>query len=100
MVKKGRRNEDRDLCVTIRKGNRETQKEREMARNFGWFWSDFVDENEYVACRMYVHDLKEIFFLNPFHKTPLHYAVMKGQKDCIEILLQNGADVNVIDVRI
>ena len=30
----------------------------------------------------------------------MHYAAMRGHKECIEILIQNGADANSKDVRI
>ena len=34
------------------------------------------------------------------HKTPLYYVTWNGQRECIEILIQNGADVNLKDVGI
>ena len=30
----------------------------------------------------------------------MHYAAEKGHKECIDILIQNGADVNLKEVRI
>ena len=50
--------------------------------------------------RGYVNDLKEEIGNLFSHKTPLHYAAENGHKECIEILIQNGADVNLKEVRI
>ena len=34
-----------------------------------------------------------------FGKTPLHFAASNGRKECIDVLIQNGADVNLRNVR-
>ena len=53
---------------------------------------------------MYVNDLKEeignLVFSIHFLKTPLHIAAENGHKECIGILIQNGADADAKDVRI
>ena len=49
---------------------------------------------------MSMRDGNEIFILTFYlFQTPLHIAVENGKKEIVEILIQNGGDINSKDVR-
>ena len=42
-------------------------------------------------------DLKQVHERNRFNRTPLHFAAMMGNADCVQILLDRGADILLQD---